>query len=72
METLRSAQGDITEALLECLRSQLRIGNTERMELVFRLVFKTSSGRITTSVAGSIPALSAIKMTNDEIRMTNQ
>ena len=30
------------------------------MELVFRLVFKTSSGRITTFVAGSIPALSAI------------
>ncbi len=26
------------------------------MELVFRLVFKTSSGRITPSVAGSIPA----------------
>ncbi len=29
------------------------------MDLVFRLVFKTSSGRITPSVAGSIPALSA-------------
>ncbi len=31
------------------------------MELVFRLVFKTSGGRITPSVAGSIPALSAPK-----------
>jgi hypothetical protein len=29
------------------------------LELVFRLVFKTSGGRITPSVAGSIPALSA-------------
>ena len=32
----------------------------ERMKLVFQLVFKTSSGRITPSVAGSIPALSVI------------
>ena len=31
---------------------------SEGLELVFRLVFKTSSGRITPSVAGSIPALS--------------
>ena len=31
----------------------------ERMDLVVRLVFKTSSGRITPPVAGSIPALSA-------------
>jgi hypothetical protein len=29
------------------------------LELVFRLVLKTSGGRITPSVAGSIPALSA-------------
>jgi hypothetical protein len=28
------------------------------LELVFRLVLKTSGGRITPSVAGSIPALS--------------
>lgn len=32
--------------------------NVERMDLVFRLVFKTSSGRIIPAVAGSIPALS--------------
>ena len=32
--------------------------DVERMDLVFRLVFKTSSGRIIPSVAGSIPALS--------------
>jgi hypothetical protein len=31
------------------------------MHLVVRLVFKTSSGRITPPVAGSIPALSEIK-----------
>ena len=31
----------------------------ERLELVFRLVFKTSSRRIKPAVAGSIPALSA-------------
>jgi hypothetical protein len=31
----------------------------EGLELVFRLVLKTSGGRITPSVAGSIPALSA-------------
>ena len=33
---------------------------TERMELVFRPVFKTGSRRIKPAVAGSIPALSAI------------
>ncbi len=32
---------------------------TERMELVFQLVFKTNNRRITPAVAGSIPALSA-------------
>lgn len=32
---------------------------TEKKELVFHLVFKTRTGRIKPSVAGSIPAFSA-------------
>lgn len=40
---------------------------TEGMGLVFQLVFKTSSGRIKSSVAGSIPALSAIYFRNSLI-----
>jgi hypothetical protein len=36
----------------------------EGLELVFRLVFKTSGGRITPSVAGSIPALSVGGVSN--------
>jgi hypothetical protein len=35
------------------------ITKIEGKKLVFRLVFKTSNGRIIPAVAGSIPALSA-------------
>jgi len=35
------------------------VKSLERMELVFRPVFKTGSRRIKPAVAGSIPALSA-------------
>jgi hypothetical protein len=38
---------------------------TERMGLVSRLVFKTNSRRITPAVAGSIPALSAFFVLED-------
>lgn len=41
----------------------LSIFSAEGLELVFRLVFKTSSGRTTPSVAGSIPALSDSRIT---------
>jgi len=34
--------------------------SAERMELVFQLVFKISTGQLKLSAAGSIPALSAI------------
>jgi hypothetical protein len=37
-------------------RAQQVFFGIERLELVFRPVFKTGSGRITPSVAGSIPA----------------
>ena len=42
----------------EVARSVSIFFSLEGLELVFRPVFKTGSGRITPSVAGSIPALS--------------